>query len=113
MTRTKEVEPGSGEIPDYKSPAGRLVHSLRKGYDNLRAKLAESRKRIKYYQIKERDLSKSRNCYKEKTKELQKKIKKLEKEKKHLEESVESCKKKPIASSSKPYKSSSTIWILL
>ena len=103
MTRTKEVEPGSGKIPDYKSPANRLVHSLRKGYDNLRAKLAESRKRIKYYQIKERDLSKSRDCYKEKTKELQKKIRQLEKEKKDLEELVESCKKKTIASSLKPY----------
>lgn len=64
MTRVKEVKPGSDEIPDYKSDPARLVHSLRKGYNNLREKLEISRKRIKYYQIKVRDLEKSRDDWK-------------------------------------------------
>jgi hypothetical protein len=41
MTRAREVEPGSEKMPDYKSPSNRLVHSLRKGYDNLRGKIKE------------------------------------------------------------------------
>jgi chromosome segregation ATPase len=97
MTRTKEVKPGSGEIPDYKSPANRLVHSLRKGYDNLRGKLEEARKSIKYYQIKTRDLEKSRAHYKEEILELKENIKKLEKENDELKnqnENLEVKKKK-------------------
>lgn len=64
MTRVKEVEPGSDEIPDYKSNPARLVHSLRKGFNNLREKLKISRQKIKYYQIKVRDLEKSRDDWK-------------------------------------------------
>lgn len=80
MTRTKEVDPDSGEMPDYKSPANRLVHSLRKGYDNVRSKLKTTRERIKYYQIKTRDLEKSRELYKKEKIQLQEKINQLEKE---------------------------------
>ena len=98
MTRVKEVDPGSGDIPEYKSPANRLVHSLRQGYDNLRLKLKEARDTIKYYQIKDRDLDKSRNQWKEKSKEKEAKIEELEKQLKVLEKEnthlKEECKKK-------------------
>lgn len=80
MSRAREVKPGSGEMPDYKSPPSRLVHSLRGGYDNLRDKLKEVRDEIKYYQIKTRDLEKSREKHKEESKELAAKVKQLEKE---------------------------------
>jgi chromosome segregation ATPase len=89
MTRTKEVDPDSGEMPSYKSPANRLLHSLRKGYDNVRSKLKTTRERIKYYQIKTRDLEKSRNLYKKDKIELQEKIDKLEEENKKLKKQNE------------------------
>jgi chromosome segregation ATPase len=99
MTRTKEVKPGSDEMPDYKSPAARLVHSLRKGYDNLRLKLKDSRNKIKYYQIKTRDLENSRNQHKKdlktletKFKELEKQYAKLNKENEHLENHLKKTK---------------------
>ena len=88
MTRTKEVDPDSGEMPDYKSPANRLVHSLRKGYDNVRSKLKDTRNEIKYYQIKTRDLEKSRSAYKEEGKSLKEKINQLEKENDRLKKQV-------------------------
>jgi chromosome segregation ATPase len=89
MTRTKEVEPGSGDMPDYKSPPNRLVHSLRQGYDNLRVKLQDARNKIKYYQIKTRDLEQSRDNHKKEAAELKKKILKLEDEKENLKTELE------------------------
>ena len=41
MTRTKEPPIGSTQIPEYKSPPSRILRSLRKGYDNLREKMAQ------------------------------------------------------------------------
>jgi len=84
MTRTKEVDPDSGKIPEYKSPANRLVHSLRKGYDNVRSKLKATREQIKYFQIKTRDLEKSRAHYKEEVLVLKKTIDQIEKENQRL-----------------------------
>lgn len=85
MTRTKEVDPNSEDMPNYKSPAARLVHSLRKGYNNLRIKLSDSRNKIKYYQIRTRDLENSREHFKEQVatlkmekEELMKKLSKAE-----------------------------------
>lgn len=89
MTRTKEVDPDSGDMPDYKSPPSRLVHSLRKAYDNVRSKLKEIRNKIKYYQIKTRDLEKSRCHYKVETAELKDKILKLEAENANLKKQKE------------------------
>lgn len=107
MTRVKEVEPGSGDMPAYKSHPSRLVHSLRKGYDNVRKKLAEARGTVKYYQIRERDLEKSRTAWKEKSQEretvieeLEKKIKALEKENTKLETELKEVKKKEIIENS-------------
>lgn len=98
MTRVREVEPGSEEMPDYKSPANRLVHSLRKGYDNLRVKMMEARKRIKYYQIKVRDLEISRDKYKQELKTLEIENERLENESKEFKKtgrgSGENLKKK-------------------
>lgn len=97
MTRIKEVDPDSGDMPDYKSPASRLVHSLRKGYDNVRSKLKDTREQIKYYQIKTRDLEKSRARHKNETVNLKEKISHLEEENKNLKKLVEDAeiKKKP------------------
>jgi chromosome segregation ATPase len=89
MTRIKEVDPDSGDMPDYKSPAIRLVHSLRKGYDNVRSKLKDTREQIKYYQIKTRDLEKSRALHKNETMNLKEKISYLEEENKNLKKLVE------------------------
>lgn len=86
MTRVKEVQPGSDKMPDYKSTSGRLVHSLRKGYDNLRVKLSQTRKKIKYHQIKTRDLEISRNKYKTENKILEERMRELEKENHQLKE---------------------------
>lgn len=89
MTRTKEVDPDSDDMPDYKSPPSRLVHSLRQGYNNVRSKLKETRNKIKYYQIKTRDLEKSRNRYKEEAAELNEKILELEAENANLKKQKE------------------------
>jgi septal ring factor EnvC (AmiA/AmiB activator) len=94
MTRTKEVEPGSGKIPDYKSPSARLVHCLRQGYDNARLKLANARNKIKFYQIKTRDLEKSRGKYKKQVITLEEKIAQLEKENKLLKNDIKKMSKK-------------------
>jgi chromosome segregation ATPase len=93
MTRTKEVDPNSGEMPDYKSPANRIVHSLRKGYDNLRSKLNDARKTIKYYQIKTRDLEKSREAHKKEKLDLNKQMSELLMENEQLKKKLESTKK--------------------
>ena len=85
MTRAREVEPGSGDIPEYKSPLNRLVHSLRNGYDNLRVKLEGLRNNIKFYQIKVRDLENSRDQWKKKAIEHGEKIKLIEKRYEKLE----------------------------
>ena len=46
MTRAKEPDIGTTGLPNYKSPASRIVRSLRKGYDNIRAKLAKKSETI-------------------------------------------------------------------
>jgi len=94
MTRTKEVEPGSGKIPDYKSHSSRLVHSLRQGYDNVRLKLANARNKIKFYQIKTRDLEKSRGKYKKQVMALEEKINQLEKTNKLLTNDIKKMSEK-------------------
>lgn len=74
MTRIKEVEIGSEDIPNYKSSSSRIVHSLRKAYNNLRSKHKEAKDTIKYYQIKTRDLEKSRSSWKQEAKEKAKEL---------------------------------------
>jgi FtsZ-binding cell division protein ZapB len=92
MTRIKEVIPNSGEIPEYKSPANRIVHSLRKGYDNLRSKLSDARKMIKYYQIRTRDLEKSREAYKKEKLDLKAQISQLVVENEQLKKKLKMIK---------------------
>jgi chromosome segregation ATPase len=101
MTRVKEVKPGSEDIPEYKSPPSRIVHSLRKGYNNQRARLKEYQSDIKFYQIKIRDLQKSRDAWKKEAKDsenafssVQKENDKLKMEIERLQEGAEDHKKK-------------------
>jgi septal ring factor EnvC (AmiA/AmiB activator) len=94
MTRIKEVDPDSGEMPDYKSPPSRIVHSLRKGYDNVRGKLKDAREKIKYYQIKTRDLETSRTHHKDEAVNLKEKVSQLEKENENLKKQLESSEVK-------------------
>lgn len=92
MTRVKETDPNSQDIPDYKSPANRLVHSLRQGYNNLRGKVQELREKIKYYQIKTRDLENSRAEWKKVAKDK-------EAENQRLQRELEALKKENIVES--------------
>jgi exoribonuclease R len=76
MTRIKEPVVGSTEIPDYKSPASRIVRSLRKGYDNLRKKLHERSATILDLREKLRDTQKSREEWRIRAKEAELSLKK-------------------------------------
>ena len=84
MTRIKEIDPNSGEIPDYKSHSSRIVHSLRKAYDNSRSKIQEYQNQKKYLQIRIRDLEDSRENYKKQVSSLKSKVKELELELKNF-----------------------------
>lgn len=79
MTRVKEPDPTTGEIPDYKSPPARIIRSLRQGYDNVRRQRDERSKKIIALQGKERDLHESREEWKARTKAAEARIKELEK----------------------------------
>ncbi len=97
MTRAKETPPGSGQMPDYKSPPSRLVHSLRKGYDNLRVRLEEKSETINDLRCKTRDLEESRKLWREDAKakaiDLKQSQKALEDAKKRVEELEAQIKK--------------------
>ena len=68
MTRIKEPEPGSTEIPKYKSPPSRIVRSLRKGYDNVRKKVKDKANDLQDLRGKLRDTQKSRDTWKDRCK---------------------------------------------
>ena len=76
MTRIKEPKIGTTEIPDYKSPAPRILRSLRKGYDNLREKLYERSVIIQSLREKLRDTQKSRDEWKMRAKQAEIALKK-------------------------------------
>lgn len=91
MTRVKETEPGSGKIPNYKSPSSRINESLRKGYDNLRCRIKKKSDQLDNLRGNKRDIEKSRDKWKAEAKsyakqveELQSRLDKLEEEKKLL-----------------------------
>lgn len=71
MTRIKEPKIGTTEIPDYKSPASRIIRSLRKGYDNLREKLHERSATILTLREKLRDTKKSREEWRGRAKQAE------------------------------------------
>jgi hypothetical protein len=60
MTRIKEPKIGITEVPEYKSPLKRIVKSLRKGYDNVREKVAKHSDTIQDLRGQLRDTQKSR-----------------------------------------------------
>ncbi len=93
MTRIKEPKIGSSEVPQYQSPLPRIVRSLRKAYDNVREKVDTHSKTIMDLRGKLRDTQKSREEWKNRTKEAQTELDALKKKNTELELSV---KKKPL-----------------
>lgn len=89
MTRIKEPDPNlSNEVPDYKSPPSRIVRSLRKGYDNLRAKQAEKSETIQSLRERLRDTQESRDTWKEKAKASESEAVTLKQEIEKLKEEI-------------------------
>lgn len=71
MTRIKEPNPESNEIPNYKSPPSRIIKSLRKGYDNARKRIQDKANDIQSLRGKLRDVQNSRDTWKERYKNLE------------------------------------------
>jgi hypothetical protein len=69
MSRIKEPKIGSNQLPDYKSPPSRIIRSLRKGYNNLRVKLMEKSSNITSLKGKLRDVTLSREDWKNEAKQ--------------------------------------------
>ena len=80
MTRAKETQPGSGQIPEYKSPPSRINISLRKAYDNLRCRMEKKSNLVNSLRGNKRDLESSRQQWKEKAETLEKELNKKQKE---------------------------------
>jgi uncharacterized coiled-coil DUF342 family protein len=94
MPRIKEPEIGSKEIPDYKSPASRIVRSLRNAYNNIREKVAEKSSQLDSARGKLRDVTRSRDEWKNEAKDLQAQLKELQKKHLTTELELEKLKKK-------------------
>jgi len=90
MTRAKETLPGSGQLPDYKSPPHKLVTSLRKAYDNARNRIAKKSNQLNELRGNNRDITASREKWKKEAWEKNKEVEKLRKE---LEQSKSQIKK--------------------
>lgn len=90
MTRAKETEPGSEEIPDYKSHPSRIVISQRKAYNNLRLRSKEKTDLVNSLRGNKRDLEQSRDKWKkearEKDQELSARTQEFEAAQKRIEE---------------------------
>jgi chromosome segregation ATPase len=94
MTRVKETQIGSDEIPDYKSPPTRIVRSLRKGYNNLRVRISKKSEEKQALRGTIRDVSKSRDQWKTRTKAVEERLKNANSKIKSLELELEEYKKK-------------------
>ncbi len=94
MTRIKEPEINSDQIPDYKSPPSRIIRSLLAAYDNLRGKVEEKSSEIHAYQGKLRDVTNSREKWKTEAKTAQNELKKVLIKQAALEAEFEKYKKK-------------------
>jgi peptidoglycan hydrolase CwlO-like protein len=88
MTRTTEPDIGTTGLPNYKSPTSRILRSLRKGYDNLRAKQAEKSETIQSLREKLRDTQDSRDFWKEKAKVSESEAATLKQENEKLKEDI-------------------------
>jgi peptidoglycan hydrolase CwlO-like protein len=92
MTRVKEPSIGTSKVPEYKSPPSRIIKSLRKGYDNLRGRVAEKSELVQSLQGKLRDTQESRDDWKARAKAAETEIETLKKENIRLQTSL---KKRP------------------
>ena len=88
MTRTKEPPVGTIGLPNYKSPPSRILRSLRKGYDNVRTKVANKSQTIQSLQGKLRDTQESREDWKARAKDAEARATKLQQENEELQEGV-------------------------
>jgi peptidoglycan hydrolase CwlO-like protein len=86
MTRIKEPSIGTTNLPNYKSPPSRIMRSLRKGYDNVRAKVADKSQAIQDLQGKLRDTQVSRENWKARTTAAEAKVAELQEENNKLNE---------------------------
>lgn len=80
MTRIKEPPAGTTKVPEYKSPSSRIIRSLRKGYDNVREKLANKSQTVMSLQGKLRDTQESREEWKERAKLAEEKLEELQRQ---------------------------------
>lgn len=94
MTRTKEPEIGSNQIPDYKSPPSRIIRSLRTAYDHLRGKVEEKSTQLDGARGKLRDVTRSRDEWKKEAKDARAELKKLQSKQLVLETELANLKKK-------------------
>lgn len=94
MPRIKEPDIGSDDMPDYKSPASRIVRSLRAAYDNLREKVAEKSSKLDSARGKLRDVTRSRDEWKKEAKDLQAELKQLQLKQLATDSELENLKKK-------------------
>lgn len=88
MTRIKEPEIGNPDLPNYKSPPSRIVRSLRKAYDNLRAKLDKKAQAMQSLQGKLRDTQESRDTWKKNACAAKAEIASLQQENEKLKEEL-------------------------
>lgn len=88
MTRIKEPDPCKSELPEYKSPLPRVLKSLRKGYDNARARIAKKSEQILSLQGKIRDVENSRNKWKERFASTEAELLRLKKENEMLKKNL-------------------------
>jgi peptidoglycan hydrolase CwlO-like protein len=93
MTRTKEPPIGTTEFPDYKSPPSSILRSLRKGYDNVRNKVADKSQTIQSLQGKLRDTQESRDDWKARAKAAEAKMAKLQQENEELQKGIKKMSK--------------------
>lgn len=88
MTRIKEPDIGTSQLPNYKSPPSRILRSLRKGYDNVRNKIAIKSEQMQSLQGKLRDTKESREDWKARAKSAEAKVIELEKTNNELEKQL-------------------------
>jgi predicted nucleic acid-binding Zn-ribbon protein len=97
MTRIKEPKIGITEVPEYKSPLKRIVKSLRKGYDNVREKVAKHSDTIQDLRGQLRDTQKSRGEWKTRAKEAEAELAAFNK--KNANRELQDVKKKNLSKS--------------
>lgn len=94
MSRIKEPKIGSNDIPEYKSPAARIIRSLRAAYDNARKKITEKSSQLDTARGKLRDVTRSRDEWKNEVKNLKTELKQLQQMHLATKSEVENLKKK-------------------